>query len=92
MENQIQKDKKSWTENVKKMPNLNSFDFEKLLKKEMSAYESNGVRSKFLSLTYNYLMTISPTSVEAERAFSAAGYICIRLRSRLRMVSNHFEN
>ena len=65
------------------MPNLNSFDFEKLLKKEISAYESNRVRGKFLSITYNYLMTISPTSVEAERAFSAASYICSPLRSRL---------
>ena len=65
------------------MPNLDSFDFEKLLKKEMPAYESNGVRVKVLSITYNYLMTISPTRVEAERAFSAAGYICSPFRSRL---------
>ena len=65
------------------MPNLNYFDFEKLLKKEMSAYEGNGVRGKFLCITYNYLMTISPTSVEAERAFSAAGYISSSLRRRL---------
>ena len=82
MENQIQKNKKSWAENVK-MTDLDYFDFEKLLMKEMSAYESNKVRGKFLSITYNYLMTKSPTSVEAKQAFSAAAYIRIRLRSRL---------
>ena len=49
----------------------------------MSAYESKGVRDKFLIITHNYFMTISPTSVEAERAFSADDYICSPLRSKL---------
>jgi hypothetical protein len=81
LENQIQNEKKNCIKVVKNVPDTDSF--EKILKKEMSAYESDGVRDKFLSMTYNYLMTISPTSVEAERAFSAAGYICSPLRSRL---------
>lgn len=81
LENQIQKEKKNCIKIVKNVPDTESF--EKILKKEMSAYESDGVRDKFLSMTYSYLMTISPTSVEAERAFSAAGYICSPLRSRL---------
>ena len=58
-------------------------DYEKILKKEMTAYEVEGIKGKHLSLIYSYLMAIRPTSVEAERAFSAAGYICSTIRSRL---------
>lgn len=54
-----------------------------ILKKEMTDYECDGIKGKYLSIIYDYLMTIAPTSVEAERAFSAAGYICSSLRSRL---------
>ena len=32
---------------------------------------------------YDYLQTIPPTSVEAERAFSAAGPLCTKICSRL---------
>lgn len=51
------------------------------------------VRGKFLSMAYNYLMAISPTGVEAQRAFWAAGYI---LYSALRLISvyvlrSHFQ-
>lgn len=56
---------------------------EKVLRKEMTAYESDGTKGKYLTMAYEYLMTLQPTSVEAERAFSAAGYICSTLRSRL---------
>lgn len=58
-------------------------DYEKVLKKEMTALESDGVRGEYLSAIYDYLLTIKPTRVEAERAFSAAGYICSSIRSRL---------
>jgi hypothetical protein len=58
-------------------------DYNKILKKEMAVYESEGVRGENLSLVYDYPMTLKPTSVEAERAFSAAGYICSSLRSRM---------
>ncbi|KAL3272308.1 hypothetical protein HHI36_024066 [Cryptolaemus montrouzieri] len=43
---------------------------------EMSIDETEGVRSEHLFMVYDYLMTLKPTNVEAERAFSAAGYIC----------------
>ncbi len=41
----------------------------------MTVYENEGVRGENLSLIYDYLMTLKPTSVEAERAFSVAGYM-----------------
>ncbi|CAH0731006.1 unnamed protein product, partial [Brenthis ino] len=55
-------------------------DFYKVLKKEMT-FESDGVRGEYLSAIHDYLLTIKPTSVETERAFSAAGYICSSIRS-----------
>lgn len=70
-------------ENFNKQKPSGQLDYEKILKKEMSVYESEGVRGEHLSMVYKYLMTLKPTSVEAERAFSAAGYICSSVRSRL---------
>lgn len=49
----------------------------------MIEYETSGMKGKYLRLLYDYLITIKPTSAEAERAFSAAGYICSSIRSRL---------
>ena len=40
-------------------------------------------RGRYLQLVYDYLLSIPPTSVEAERASSASGLICSRLRTRL---------
>ena len=53
------------------------------VKAEMAVFASNGQRGRCLEAVYGYLMTIPPTSVEAERAFSAAGLLCTKLRSRL---------
>lgn len=53
------------------------------IKTEMAVFEANSVRGRSLELVYNYLMTIPPASVESERAFSAAGTLCSRVRSRL---------
>ncbi len=39
--------------------------------KEMTVYENEVVRGENPSLIYDYLMTLKPTSVEAERSFSA---------------------
>jgi len=48
-----------------------------------SVFECSGVRGRILQLVYSYLQSIPPTSVEAERAFSAARKICTKIRSRL---------
>ncbi|CAH1991404.1 unnamed protein product [Acanthoscelides obtectus] len=58
-------------------------DFEKILKKEMAYFESDGTRGEYVTLAYEYILTVQPTSLEAESAFSASGYICSSLRSRL---------
>jgi len=39
---------------------------------QMAVFECSGVRGRILQLVYSYLQSIPPTSVEAERAFSAA--------------------
>ncbi|GBN75882.1 hypothetical protein AVEN_23244-1 [Araneus ventricosus] len=62
---QIQQDMKTYSINTKKKEK----DFEKTLRKEMTACESEGVRGKYLSSIHGYLLTIKPTRVEAERAF-----------------------
>ena len=53
------------------------------IKSEMALFDSSGKRGAFLQAVYSYLLTVPPTSVEAERAFSAAGLFVTKLRSRL---------
>lgn len=53
------------------------------IKTEMSVFETSGVRGRCLQLVYSYLLAIPPTSIEAEHAFSAAGLLCTKVRSRL---------
>lgn len=56
---------------------------ELLIKKEMDLYECGGTRGSLLEFAHNCLLTLVPTSVESERAFSAAGYIATDIRCRL---------
>ena len=53
------------------------------IKSEMAVFECSVVRGRILQLVYSYLQSIPPTSVEAERAFSAARTLCTKIRSRL---------
>ena len=53
------------------------------IKTEMSVFNSSGRRGRCLERAYQYLLSIPPTSVEAECAFSTAGVLCTKLRSRL---------
>ena len=49
----------------------------------MHLFENGGNRGHNLELVYQYLLSIPPTSIEPERAFSAAGYLGSKIRSRL---------
>ena len=55
------------------------------LNKEMALFEATGNKSKYLNLVDQALRTIPPTSVEAERAFSAAGLFITKLRILLNL-------
>ena len=44
-------------------------------------FEKNRKKTESLDLIYNALLTIKPTSVEAERNFSAAGFFLSNLKS-----------
>ena len=51
--------------------------------KEMKCFECNGEKTPNLEMLYQALMTIKPTSVESERAFSAMGLFVTKVRNRL---------
>jgi hypothetical protein len=55
----------------------------KLVKKEIRYFEDEGMKGIKLHLIYDYLSTIAPSSIEFERAFSAATQICTKIRSNL---------
>ena len=54
-----------------------------VIRQEMSLFEGGGGRGRILQWVYDYLLSVPPTSVESERAFSAAGVVCSKLRTRL---------
>ena len=62
---------------------LNPKSLQATIKKEMSLFEAGGTRRLVLEGAYKALLAIPPTSVESERAFSAAGYLCSKIRSRI---------
>ena len=49
----------------------------------MNLFEGTRKRPTKSELLFNALLSIPPTSVEAERAFSAGGLFVTKLRSRL---------
>jgi len=53
------------------------------IKSEMANFKCSGLCGRILQLVYSYLQSVPSTSVEAERAFSAAGMLCTKIRSRL---------
>lgn len=65
------------------MPSGPANNLNMVLKREMALYESTGALGVNLNTMYNFLQTIPPTSVDSERAFSAAGILCTKFRSRL---------
>ena len=64
---------------TKNLPKINS----QTVDKEMKCYECNGTKTENLKLLQKALLTIKPTSVEAERAFSAMGLFATKLRNSL---------
>ncbi|KAI6652964.1 hypothetical protein LOD99_4041 [Oopsacas minuta] len=54
-----------------------------ILKYEITIAEQTGKRGHFLEMIYQMLLTVPPTSVDAERVFSSCAYLCNRFRSRL---------
>jgi len=50
---------------------------------ELAVFENSYTRGRCLEQVYANLLTIPATSVEAERAFSAAGVLATNVRSRL---------
>ena len=62
----------------KKLLNISSY-----IDKEFNIFAAREFRTPNLKLFYKIRLTIAPTSVEAERAFSAARLFITKLRSRL---------
>lgn len=60
-------------------------DLEKVIRAEIKYYDGEGIKGKYLSVVHRLLKlkTVRSTSVEAERAFSAAGFLLTKLRSLL---------
>ena len=56
----------------------------KSLDAELTAFETSGERSKNLEKLYRALLSIKPTSVSSERAFSISGWLVSKRRSRLK--------
>jgi len=50
---------------------LEKYKPRKLVKKEIRYFEDGGMKGIKLQLVYNYLSTITPSSIEFERTFSA---------------------
>jgi len=52
-----------------------------IVRKEMAYFKEQNIKRKYLNKLQKYTSTVSPTSVESERAFSAAGLISTRYRT-----------
>lgn len=59
-------------------------DILKIIKKEMAVLETTLERPSLLDKINSAILTIPPTSVEAERCFSAAGLFVTKLRTSLK--------
>ena len=60
-----------------------SHDILMAVKREFSIYETTGDKPSCLEKVFRAVSSMPPTSVEAERAFSAAGLFVTKMRSRL---------
>ncbi len=67
----------------KKSNRSKSHDILTCLKREIAVLEMGGERPRCLDKIYRAMITCSPSSVEAERSFNAAGLFVTKLRSSL---------
>ncbi|KAF2886785.1 hypothetical protein ILUMI_19386 [Ignelater luminosus] len=72
-------------------PRSGNKNLEVLIKKEMNYFESGGLIGTYLQFVFNSLMTPVPTSIKAERAFFAAGYLVCKVRSAKFVRSQHSD-
>ena len=68
----------------KKVTSTRSSPMEVTIRREMEFFRTMGQRGKVLEILHSALMSVPPTSVEAERAFSVGGLFLTKIRSRLR--------
>ncbi|XP_037823818.1 uncharacterized protein LOC119612145 [Lucilia sericata] len=68
---------------IRHIRNTDEDEFNSKLNNEIQMFVSEGIRGTILNITYKYLQTILPTSVECERCFSTAAYVGNKKRSRL---------
>ena len=54
-----------------------------ILKYELTIAEQTGKIGHFLEMIYQMILTVPPTSVEAERVFSSSAFLCNKFRTRL---------
>lgn len=59
-------------------------NFADQIRQEMSNFETSGLRGQHLQKCYDYLLSIPPTSVESERAFSSSTLLCTKIKSSLK--------
>lgn len=65
------------------MENSKTSGLKDIIRKEMNYFSDHGVKGKYLEIAFQSLLSIRPTSIESERAFSSASYFCTKVRSRL---------
>jgi hypothetical protein len=63
--------------------NKNSTDLNILIERKMIYFDGGSTIGPLLQQAYKHLLTVKPTSVDSERAFSAAGQICTKIRLNL---------
>jgi len=56
---------------------------ERVVRKEIEYFRATGEKGQTLKRVYEALCSIPPTSVESERAFSAAGLFSTKIRTRM---------
>ena len=59
------------------------FYYVSIINKEMQLFKATKKRPENVEKNYRSLLTIRPTSVEAERTFSAMGLFATKIRNRL---------